>query len=114
MIIEKVDARRSVENDWALNGDVLTVCGLSISLEEEQEDSQVCISIMRRNGEVCRGVSEGGEYIAEVVIPPRKYQSSEPSGDEEAVIEPMSLDVDTVILRLWPIKPETKTNEEVA
>lgn len=113
MIIEKVDAQRSVENNWALNGNVLTVCGLTLDLEEEQQDSQARISIMCRNGEVCRGVSEGGEYIAEVVIPPRRYQLSEPEG-EEAIVEPLPLDVDTVILRLWPIKPETKTNEEVA
>ena len=126
MIIEKVDADRECFGDYALDGTVLTVGGIAVDLCAEQEDQEVIITFAAKDGVMRRGWMPCCNYVAEVLIPPKKYESVEvPSDDKpddgdkdesedggglgkgtqfESVTLP--LDVNAVTLRLWPIVEE--------
>jgi hypothetical protein len=119
MIIEKVDRGREAFGDYSLNGNELTVGGVTVDLAAEEDDQQVIISFGKCNGVIHRGLMPCCEYVAEVIIPPRKYQTVEVAGPSQGMTHsgtgeeeelpathtervPAPLDPDSVILRLWP------------
>ena len=129
MIIEKVDPNREAFSDYQLTGSILTVAGIAVDLEAEQGDQEKVISITKCGitGKVMRGMMACCKYLADIIIPPRKYDLVEvtdepaapPKGkpkDEEAVTHtesvPLALDLDSVVLRTWPVEASGETNLE--
>jgi hypothetical protein len=126
MIIEQVDPTRASLTDYSLNGSILTIGGLSVDLAQEQGDQEVIITIGRCKGMVHRGLmGKSCEYLADVIIPPRKYETVDVegpgsgtvgSGDEEPVTHtesvPVPLDLDSVILRLWPVVEQSEVTHQ--
>jgi hypothetical protein len=119
MVIQKVDPNRESFGDYALNEAVLTIGGIAVDLEAEQEDQEVIIAFSDHNGMIHRGMMPCCRYVAEVLIPPRRYELvavehtpvNEDDGegkesDEEAGTHtenvPVPLDIDSVVLKLWP------------
>jgi hypothetical protein len=126
MIIQKVDPSRDNYSDYSLNGNMLTIGGVTVDLAEEEGNQEVVISFGKCNGIVHRGLMPCCAYVAEVVIPPRRYDSVEVNGppadlfsgkegDEVPATHmetvPVSLDLDSVILKLWPV--EYNRHEEI-
>jgi hypothetical protein len=127
MIIEKIDPVRESFSDYVIDGTILTVAGVTIDLALEEGDQQVIIQFGSCQGKVHRGLMPCCEHVADVVIPPRKYQTVEVDGppqgmthsgigeDEELPAThtetmPVPLDVESVVLNLWPVD-ETQGQE---
>ncbi|MDR1127702.1 MAG: hypothetical protein LBL20_00175 [Treponema sp.] len=124
MIIEKVDPGREAFSDYSLEEAILTVGGVEIDLSAEQGDQEVIITFARCNGKVHRGMMPCCEYVADVILPPRKYDlvevENEDGGNEkggegsatrtESVSVP--LDLDSVTLRLWPVTAQGENEEQ--
>jgi len=105
---------------WA---DVSVSCGaVSIAVGEEvlllncnalQQDSQMFIDIVRgANGSLVRGVENGSEYVASLILPPARYKdvpapegSSSGMGSESTVQERIPLDETLAAVRLvlWTV-----------
>jgi hypothetical protein len=127
LIIEKVDLARECFSDYALNGNVLTIGGVAVDLADEEDDQEVIISFGSCNGRVHRGLMPCCVYVAEVIIPPRKYETVEVTAppamtgsEDEAMDEdtetytethPLPLDINAVTLRLWPLVDESQNNQ---
>jgi hypothetical protein len=120
MIIVKIDPSRESFNDYSIDGTMLTIAGLTIDLALEEGDQQVIIQFGNCQGKVHRGLMPCCRHVADVVIPPRKYQTVEadgpPQGMTHSGIEnngelpathtemvPVHLDAESVILNLWPM-----------
>jgi hypothetical protein len=125
MIVEKVDPSREAFGDYSLEGAVLTIAGIPVNLEEEQDEQEVIITFAACDGKVHRGMMPCCQYVADVIIPPRKYETVEVegpgsgtvgSGDEEPVTHtesvPVPLDLDSVILRLWPVVEQSEVTHQ--
>ncbi|MDR0760244.1 MAG: hypothetical protein LBF74_09075 [Treponema sp.] len=128
MIVEKVDPSREAFSDYALDGAVLTVAGIPVNLEEEQGDQEVIITFAACNGKVHRGMMPCCQYVADVIIPPRKYETVEADGppanamrDDEKKDEvpekhtetlPVPLDTDSVTLKLWPVAVQSEISHQ--
>lgn len=121
MIIERVDKKRDCFSDYTLNNGVLTIGGIPIDLQTEQQEQEVIITLCRCGKVVHRGMMPCCEYVAEVIIPPKKYQTievedtsngSDSTEGEEEEMEAKThteqvavpLDLDTVVLHLWPVE----------
>jgi hypothetical protein len=117
MLIQKVDPSREVFSDYSLEGTILSIGGIEVDLEAEQENQEVIITFSNHNGMIHRGMMPCCEYVAEVILPPRRYEAVEVdgppvkafSGEEGEEVPatyietvPVPLDVDSVILKLWP------------
>ena len=113
MIIEKVDPSREAFSDYSLEGTVLAIAGVPVDLEEEQGDQEVIITFSACAGKVHRGMMPRCQYVTDVIIPPRKYDTvevegpgagtakakgsgEEPETHTESV--PVPLDIDSVTL----------------
>lgn len=87
MIVRRVDSKRESYREYSIGEGILTIGGIAIDVGAEQGEQEVIITLSRCGGEVHRGMSAGGAYVAEVIIPPRKYDlvevASEPSEGEE-------------------------------
>jgi hypothetical protein len=120
MIIEKVDPARESFSDYTIDGTILTIADVTIDLALEEGDQQVMIPFGSCQGKVHRGLMPCCEHVADVVIPPRKYQTVDVDGppqgmthsgiedDEESPAThtetvPAPLDVESVVLSLWPL-----------
>jgi hypothetical protein len=118
MIIEKIDPARECFSDYSLSGGSLTIGGVTIDLTTEQGDQEKIITLGRCNGMVHRGLMPCCVYIAEVVIPPRRYEYEEVEGEEEGgtktITTPVPLDTESVVLRVWPVVDgaETEINHQ--
>ena len=114
MIIEKVDPACECFDDFFLDGKILTIGGgVIINLEAEEDDQEKIITIGACKGMVHRGLKPCCTYVADVIIPPRKYETVEtdgehPGGETTTRIEsiPVPLDTDSVTLRLWPVEKD--------
>jgi len=119
MIIEKIDPGRECFNDFIPDGYNLTIGGVGIDLASEEGDQEKIITLGSCDGIVHRGLSSRCTYVADIIIPPRKYQSVEAddSNEETEGNAPESialpLDTETVKLRLWPVvdEVESETNQ---
>jgi hypothetical protein len=130
MIIEKIDPARTSFSDYSVEGTMLTIAGLTIDLALEEGDQQVIIRFGSCQGRVHRGLMPCCEHIADIVIPPRKYQPVEVDGpppgamyngvnEDEELPEthtetvPVPLDTESVVLSLWPVdETRGETNQE--
>ncbi|MDR2484453.1 MAG: hypothetical protein LBD55_03560 [Treponema sp.] len=111
MIIERVDPNQAVFEDYHLEGNILTIGGIELDLATEQGGQQVIITFTHCNGMIHRGMMPCCTYAAEVLIPPRRYETVEAADEaqegesgQRTHIEsvPMPLDTDCVVLKLWP------------
>jgi hypothetical protein len=132
MIIGKIDPARECFSAYSLEGTALTIGGVTIDLTAEEGNQQAVITFGYCDGRIHRGLmGKCCEYAAEVIIPPRRYQTVETEGaagmffgeDDEGGEDgmtvtrtetvPVPLDTDSVILRLWPFAAEEgETNAE--
>jgi hypothetical protein len=125
MIIEKVDPNREAFSDYSQEGVNLTIGGISVDLEAEQGDQEVIITFSNHEGMIHRGMMLCCEYVADVIIPPRKYETVEVEnehGEDEGEADekpgthtesvPVALDLDSVMLRLWPVAAQGENEEE--
>jgi hypothetical protein len=121
MTIEKVDKQRACYQDYSLNEGMLRVGDMLLDLQAEQAEQEVIITFCRCGAMVHRGMMPCCEYVAEVIIPPRRYETIEvadsPGGDQaeqEMHTEnvAVALDLDTVVLKLWPIEAEQEKESE--
>ncbi|MDR1902874.1 MAG: hypothetical protein LBQ88_11405 [Treponema sp.] len=132
MQIQKVDPNRESFSEYSLDGTILTIGDIELDLAEEQQDQEIVIPFGTCEGVIHRGLMPCCSYVAEVVIPPRRYEivevpdepgigtvssggtkkkDEEPGTHTENV--PLPLDIDSVVLKLWPIvdMPEEKAME---
>jgi hypothetical protein len=128
MIVEKVDPSREAFSDYALDGAILTIAGIPVNLEEEQGDQEVIITFAACNRKVHRGMMPCCQYVADVIIPPRKYETVEVEGPgsgttgskgnkdegEETHTEsvPIPLDLESVTLKLWPVVEQSESEQQ--
>jgi hypothetical protein len=118
MIIEKVDPARESFSDFSLDKNILTIGGIPLDLRAEESDQEVIITLGSCNGTIHRGLMPCCTYVADVIIPPRKYATStiegENEGEETTETIPLPLDINTVTLRFWPAvdEAESETNKE--
>jgi hypothetical protein len=132
MIIEKIDPGRESFSDYSIETTILTIAGLTIDLALEEGDQQVIIQFGSCNGKVHRGLMPCCEHVADVVIPPRRYETVEVDGPPQGMSHdgmneggelpatrtdtvPVPLDVESVLLNLWPVdetRDETIQEEE--
>jgi hypothetical protein len=140
MQIQKVDPGRASFSDFSLDGAMLSISGITLDLEAEQQDQEVVIPFGSCNGMIHRGLMPCCDYVAEVIIPARRYQSIEVNGPSPSFgagsetettgsgkgkgksneapqthteIVAVPLDLDSVTLKLWPvIVPEETVGEE--
>jgi hypothetical protein len=120
MQIQKIDPNRECFNDYSLDGTLLTIGEITLDLEAEEQDQEVIIPFGSCEGMIHRGLKPCCDYVAEVVIPPRRYVvidvDNEPQTGNEGIGDepdeepgthtenvPVPLDLDSVILKLWPI-----------
>jgi hypothetical protein len=119
MIVQKIDPDREAFSDYSLEDAILTVGGIAVDLSAEQGDQEVVITFSDHNGMIHRGMTPCCKYVAEVIIPPRKYEVAEAEGppantfagkdnegdEPETHTEtvPVPLDLDSVVLNLWPV-----------
>ena len=126
MIVQKIDPDREAFSDYSLEDTILTVGGIVVDLDAEQGDQEVVITFSDHEGMIHRGMMHCCKYVAEVIIPPRKYEvveadgppantfsgkdneGEEPETHTETV--PVPLDLDSVVLNLWPV--DTDGHEE--
>jgi hypothetical protein len=124
MIVEKVDPARDSFSDFSLKEKILTIGGIAIDLEAEEDDQEKIITLGACNGMVHRGLMPCCIYVADVIIPPRKYDPVEVDGpassnagggnaDEEQgthiEMVPVPLNTGIVTLRLWPLEEATQS-----
>jgi hypothetical protein len=118
MIIEKIEPARESFSDYVIDGTILTVAGATIDLALEEGDQQVMIRFGSCQGKVHRGLMPCCVHVADVVIPPRKYQTVEADGPQQGTsgigeggelpathteTAPVPLDIESVVLHLWPL-----------
>jgi hypothetical protein len=132
MIVQKIDPAREAFGDYSLEGAVLTIGGIEVDLEAEQEDQEVIIPFSDHNGMIHRGMTPCCNYVAEALVPPRRYETVEvegpptsafsgngEEGDEEVPAThmetaPAPLDLDSVILKLWPAEYDRQEETNMA
>jgi hypothetical protein len=130
MIIEKIDPARESFSDFSIEGTILTIAGLTIDLALEEGDQQVIIQFGSCQGKVHRGLMACCEHVADVVIPPRKYQTVEVDGPPQGMAHnneddddeipathtetvPVPLDTESVVIKLWPVEePQAEIDQE--
>jgi hypothetical protein len=114
MVIEKIDTARDCFSDYSLEGTILTIGGIDVDLEAEEGDQEVIITFSNHEGMIHRGLMPGCNYVAEVKIPPRKYETVEVEGPPDGYnggegpethteTVPVPLDLDSVVLDIWPV-----------
>jgi hypothetical protein len=127
MIVEKVDPLRNSFSDYSLDGNILIIGGVTVDLDAEEGDQEVIISFGSCNGMVHRDLMPCCTYVAEVIIPPRRYETVEMDGPASGISTgsgkgeqsdevpathmetvPVPLDVASVTLKLWPIVDESQ------
>jgi len=95
----------------------LTVENITIDLEKSVlDDSKNVINITRSccDGSCVLGLEGKAGYVADIEIPPRQfeYETTGEGEDEKTVKIPIPLDLNTVVLNLWPYGTEEKSDKE--
>jgi hypothetical protein len=109
------DGENFASYDLNLEEKVLTVGGISIDLESEVQDCQTLITITRtKDGDFVRGLDGKAGYVADIEIPPREYRFEETGEGADIATErtALPLDLNVVILRLWPFGTGKTMQEE--
>ena len=90
--------------DYEVSGTVLTVLGEEYDLAALQQDSQVI-----------KDIRIGDAFAATIEIPPKKYKQVEgvmplaESGENEILLEAEPLDMEAVVITLWPVVKSEET-----
>jgi hypothetical protein len=126
MIIENIDPERKSFSEYSLQGNILTIGGVAIDLATEEGEQEVRITLGCCNGMVHRGLMTCCTYVADVIIPPRRYETvvteRSPDTDDGDTDEapttrmesvPLPLDIESVILRLWPVVDEAEGEHQM-
>ena len=104
---------------WELNEieKILTIEGVEIVLDDFITDYHNVITITNDNGTAILGNEGKQGYIADVEIPPQEYETIEVEtiGNEEKTEEkyPLPLNLDAVVLKLWPFGEGVINNSEM-
>jgi hypothetical protein len=69
MIVERVDKKQECFSDYTLNEGILTIGGIPVDLQGEQQDQEVIITFSRCGSMVQRGMMACCAYVAEIIIP---------------------------------------------
>lgn len=120
MILQKVDPNRACFSEYTLEGAILTIGGIPVDLAAEQEEQEQVLTFCSCNGMIHRGMMPCCKYVAEVIIPPRRYELVEVADERDEADEgpgthtetvPLLLDLDSVILNVWPVEdnPDQET-----
>jgi hypothetical protein len=125
MIVEKIDPDKKCFDDYSLDGNNIIIGNDTVNLENEEQDQEVRITFGICYGNIHRGLMPGCIYAADIIIPPRKYEVIEntetensDTAEEDSVREikmesmPIPLNIDSVILRLWPVVDEANIEIE--
>jgi hypothetical protein len=96
----------------------LTIEGVVIDLEASTlDDCQNILNITRDGDGICvLGLDGKAGYVADVLIPPRQYRYQTTGEGEEEKTEKIfiPLDLNTVVLKLWPYGAEENKSVEEA
>jgi hypothetical protein len=94
----------------------LTIEGIVIELEKVTlEDCKNVLNITRnQDGSCVLGLDGKAGYVADIEIPPRQYRYETTGEGEDAKTEKKAipLDLNTVVLKLWPYGAEEVSVEE--
>ena len=92
---------------YEVSGTVLTVLGEEYDLAALQQDSQVI-----------KDIRIGDAFAATIEIPPKKYKQVEgvmplaESGENEILLEAEPLDMEAVVISLWPVVMNVENSNE--
>jgi hypothetical protein len=112
MIIQKLGKETNNYVNFFLNGNVIIFPDqFIIDLEAEERDDEVTIPVCSNGTDYHRTLHEDCAYVAQIIIPSRKYNidyedvENKETGEFESkeISIPVPFDVENVILRLWPI-----------
>jgi len=114
MIIVNKNEGPKIDYDIKDTATKKTICfddDLTINLKKREQDWAVHIDICHdADGELVIGTAAGRRYVAEIDIPPRRYEEvpDEVGEGEEpsSHLEPLPLDLDLCTLSLWAIEEE--------
>jgi hypothetical protein len=125
MIVEKIDPARESFSDFSLEGTILTIGGIEIDLQAEEGDQEVIITLGSCAGMVHRNLSPTCTYVADIIIPPRRYTTVPVEGSDEEEEDDggegapggapktktlaLAIDTEVVTLRLWPVVDESES-----
>lgn len=88
--------------DFAVNGPVVTVAGVTVDCAARQTDTMVVVEVRANQ----QGPSEGGDgaYLAQIEIPARRYHQADVTDADDTSVtqEPVALDANAVRVTLWP------------
>jgi len=104
--------------DFTLNEreKTLTIEGVRIDLEAAVKDGCQNVLYITRSccGTCVLGLDGKAGYVADIEIPARQYrQETTGEGDQQKVEDiPLPLDLDTVVLKLWPCGAEENNEME--
>jgi hypothetical protein len=94
----------------------LTIEGIVIELEKVTlDDCKNILNITRNTDGLCvLGLEGKAGYVADIEIPPRQYRYETTGEGEEEKTEkiPVPLDLNTVVLKLWPYGTEEISVQE--
>jgi hypothetical protein len=94
----------------------LTIEGIVIELEKVTlDDCKNILNITRSpDGSCVLGLDGKAGYVADIEIPPRQYRYETAGEGEEEKTEkiPVPLDLNTVVLKLWPYGTEEISVQE--
>ena len=93
--------------DYAVDMDAktITVAGVVVYCEAEEQDSEHIVSISMSDEGPVLGRDGAGGFIADIIIPPRRYENVEYIDEKEEVqtkAVALPLDMERITLRLWP------------
>ena len=93
---------------YSLSGSVLTVGGYALNLEERRCNPAKLVNLYLLNGEVTEKPSGVGLFMASIQIPPKKMipeevESEDQEDETKNIYREDALNVDDVLLMLWPI-----------
>ncbi len=85
---------------------------LVLKLDRYQKDWPVHKDIcMDEDGDLTMGVGEGLYYVAEIDIPAKEYEETEPDDEESVAAKALPLDMSKVVLTLWAIENPTPADD---
>lgn len=114
MIISR--ASNGPKAEYSLNGTVLTVGTVEIDLQEKQRTTERVIDICLDNQLQTMREGLSAWYVANVIIPPKKYslqpsEEKDEDGNNQMVEVALPVDPSQVELRLWGLPPQYFDNQ---
>ena len=93
----------------------LEIAGVVVDLAAAEADSQTILNITNDAGTPVLGLGGKNGYIADIEVPPRRYERVEEE-DADGILITKSIaipfDVNAVVLKLWPYPAEGTIKKE--